>query len=205
MKRILKSFRPKQQQSAVGTGDLTGSSRRASLDESDDDGSDNDDAEVHYAVADVDDDNTAHNKNNNATRASYDTPVISNAKSATTYDETVESYYNNSEKAATKNGGHRVVTGMPPPPPPRASTRCDETRNLVKKFIADIWNRGELDLIPDVCSPSLRFNGNTGKCIVLLVLSTRFYIIFSIEEKFELIWNECDEFRLTLIFSYIRL
>ena len=33
------------------------------------------------------------------------------------------------------------------------------TRELVKKFIADIWNRGELDLIPDVVSPSLRFNG----------------------------------------------
>ena len=32
-------------------------------------------------------------------------------------------------------------------------------RGCVKKFIADIWNRGELDLIPDVVSPSLRFNG----------------------------------------------
>lgn len=38
----------------------------------------------------------------------------------------------------------------------------DLTRSLVKKFIADIWNRGEIDLIPEVCSPSLRFNGNTG-------------------------------------------
>lgn len=38
----------------------------------------------------------------------------------------------------------------------------DLTRSLVKRFIADIWNRGEIDLIPDVCSPSLRFNGNTG-------------------------------------------
>lgn len=36
------------------------------------------------------------------------------------------------------------------------------TRTLVKKFIADIWNRGEIDLIPDVCSPNLRLNGNTG-------------------------------------------
>jgi predicted ester cyclase len=32
----------------------------------------------------------------------------------------------------------------------------------VKKFIADIWNRGEIDLIPSVCSTSLRINGNTG-------------------------------------------
>lgn len=36
------------------------------------------------------------------------------------------------------------------------------TRQLVKKFIADIWNRGEIDLISSVCSPSLRFNGNAG-------------------------------------------
>ena len=42
------------------------------------------------------------------------------------------------------------------------SASIDLTRNLVKKFIADIWNRGEVDLIPEVCSPSLRFNGNTG-------------------------------------------
>jgi hypothetical protein len=40
--------------------------------------------------------------------------------------------------------------------------RYAETRELVKKFIADVWNRGELELIPSVCSPSLRFNGNTG-------------------------------------------
>jgi hypothetical protein len=43
--------------------------------------------------------------------------------------------------------------------------RAQQTRDLVKKFIADIWNRGELDLIPEVCSPSLRFNGNTGACV----------------------------------------
>lgn len=61
----------------------------------------------------------------------------------------------------------------PVPPPVDDSTQVqqvqesnqagiDLTRNLVKKFIADIWNRGEVDLIPEVCSPSLRFNGNTG-------------------------------------------
>jgi len=46
-------------------------------------------------------------------------------------------------------------------PVPEDST-TEWTRELVKKFIADIWNRGELDLIPQVCSPSLRFNGNNG-------------------------------------------
>lgn len=36
------------------------------------------------------------------------------------------------------------------------------TRELVKQFIADIWNRGEIELIPHVCHPSLRFNGHVG-------------------------------------------
>jgi steroid delta-isomerase-like uncharacterized protein len=36
------------------------------------------------------------------------------------------------------------------------------TRELVKKFISDIWNRGEVELIPRVCHPSLRFNGHVG-------------------------------------------
>ena len=36
------------------------------------------------------------------------------------------------------------------------------TRDLVKRFISDIWNRGEIELIPRVCHPSLRFNGHVG-------------------------------------------
>jgi predicted ester cyclase len=36
------------------------------------------------------------------------------------------------------------------------------TRELVKKFISDIWNRGEIEMIPQVCHPSLRFNGHVG-------------------------------------------
>ncbi len=36
------------------------------------------------------------------------------------------------------------------------------TRELVKGFIADIWNRGEVDLIKKICHPSLRFNGHVG-------------------------------------------
>jgi steroid delta-isomerase-like uncharacterized protein len=42
------------------------------------------------------------------------------------------------------------------------SSSNELTRNLVKRFIADIWNRGDIDLIPQVCSSQLRFNGNTG-------------------------------------------
>jgi len=55
----------------------------------------------------------------------------------------------------------RITTGSQQQSPPDSS-RCAETRNLVKKFIADIWNRGDIDMIPSVCSPSLRFNGNAG-------------------------------------------
>lgn len=40
--------------------------------------------------------------------------------------------------------------------------RNDVTREIVKKFIADIWNRGDLELIPRVCSKGLRFNGAVG-------------------------------------------
>jgi len=36
------------------------------------------------------------------------------------------------------------------------------TRELVKKFVADIWNRGDLELIPEVCHHGLRFNGSVG-------------------------------------------
>jgi predicted ester cyclase len=54
-------------------------------------------------------------------------------------------------------------TGRPPQSPEPEENKINAlTRELVKKFIADIWNRGEVDLIPSVCSPSLRFNGNTG-------------------------------------------
>jgi hypothetical protein len=60
---------------------------------------------------------------------------------------------------ASTNLNHSQQTSNSQPLPP---LRCDETRHLVKQFIAAIWNRGELEIIPDVCSPSLRFNGNTG-------------------------------------------
>ncbi|CAB9502687.1 SnoaL-like polyketide cyclase [Seminavis robusta] len=53
-----------------------------------------------------------------------------------------------------------TVTDIPVGDP--AFAKADVTRDLVKKFISDIWNRGELDLIPQVCSPKIRFNGNTG-------------------------------------------
>ena len=56
-------------------------------------------------------------------------------------------------------------SALPPKAPPAAAQEDSVTaltRDLVKKFIADIWNRGETELIPEVCSPSLRFNGNNG-------------------------------------------
>ncbi|OEU14840.1 hypothetical protein FRACYDRAFT_241397 [Fragilariopsis cylindrus CCMP1102] len=38
----------------------------------------------------------------------------------------------------------------------------ETTRDLVKTFIGKIWNHGEIEYIPVVCSPSLRFNGRDG-------------------------------------------
>ena len=38
----------------------------------------------------------------------------------------------------------------------------EKTRDLVKIFIGEIWNRGEIESIQRVCSPRLRFNGHTG-------------------------------------------
>eukprot|EP00934_Nitzschia_sp_Nitz4_P001781 Nitzschia sp. Nitz4//scaffold106_size73319//3177//4397//NITZ4_005725-RA/size73319-processed-gene-0.33-mRNA-1//1//CDS//3329532487//1781//frame0 len=40
------------------------------------------------------------------------------------------------------------------------------TRELVKQFIADIWNRGDVELIPRVCHRKLRFNGHVGMDLV---------------------------------------
>jgi len=54
-----------------------------------------------------------------------------------------------------------------------ASTTTDLTRDLVKRFISDIWNCGDISLIPSVCSPSLRFNGNTGERKLVLVKKIR--------------------------------
>jgi len=38
----------------------------------------------------------------------------------------------------------------------------ESTRDLIKTFIGKIWNHGEIESIPTVCSPSLRFNGRDG-------------------------------------------
>ena len=40
--------------------------------------------------------------------------------------------------------------------------QSEQTRELVKIFIGEIWNRGEIESIQKVCSPRLRFNGHTG-------------------------------------------
>jgi predicted ester cyclase len=40
--------------------------------------------------------------------------------------------------------------------------RAAVCRELVKQYVADIWNRGDLELIPKVCARGLRFNGSAG-------------------------------------------
>ena len=60
-----------------------------------------------------------------------------------------------------------ATTTVTPPEPvvvvvDEREVQIEVTRELVKKFISDIWNRGEVELIPTVCHPSLRFNGHVG-------------------------------------------
>jgi hypothetical protein len=96
----------------------------------------------------------------------------------------MERYYSNNSSTTKKK--HYPPPKLTPSPisshlnmPPSNSTTTatttisstDETRDLVKQFIADIWNRGALDMIPIICSPSIRFNGNTGTYFFFSVLS----------------------------------
>mmetsp|Transcript_15 Transcript_15/g.23 ORF Transcript_15/g.23 Transcript_15/m.23 type:complete len:225 (-) Transcript_15:343-1017(-) len=77
----------------------------------------------------------------------------------------------------TESTSHHQGSYVKESPPPKSQSRSDRkvdstkssvedrneiTRELVKKFVADIWNRGDLELIPEVCSKSLRFNGSVG-------------------------------------------
>ncbi|CAB9518047.1 SnoaL-like polyketide cyclase [Seminavis robusta] len=41
-------------------------------------------------------------------------------------------------------------------------TPVEETKDLVKFYLGQIWNRGHLDLIPQICSPDIRMNGSDG-------------------------------------------
>lgn len=61
--------------------------------------------------------------------------------------------------AAVDCKSHNVAT---PSDGDDSSATIEMTRELVKGFIADIWNRGDVDLIKKICHPSLRFNGHVG-------------------------------------------
>lgn len=146
VKKLLTKFRRKDELS--GTVDLTGQPSPNHLRDDDEE-----DEEVTY------DDTSLYtsNKPTEGTDSSYDPDSYFRATTTTKEPMKESSPYvpHSSESASTP-----IHTNLPP-------DRYAETRNLVKKFIADIWNRGELELIPQVCSPSLRFNGNTGTCWLL--------------------------------------
>lgn len=67
---------------------------------------------------------------------------------------------NDGQASGVQQPQRTLVTDIPVGDPALATP--DVTRDLVKKFIADIWNRGELDMIPSVCSAKIRFNGMSG-------------------------------------------
>lgn len=85
--------------------------------------------------------------------------------------------YGVTPSASSPSSNHNNVSKPPPPADfgsmPTASggsmpssdesmATIEMTRELVKGFIADIWNRGDIDLIEKICHPSLRFNGHVG-------------------------------------------
>jgi steroid delta-isomerase-like uncharacterized protein len=39
----------------------------------------------------------------------------------------------------------------------------EQTRALVRQYISDIWNRADFSVIPEVCSPKIRFNNNNNR------------------------------------------
>ena len=61
---------------------------------------------------------------------------------------------------ASKPAPQTTIEDIPVGDPSLAT--IEVTRDLVKGFIADIWNRGDVELISKICSPSLRFNGHVG-------------------------------------------
>ncbi|KAL3905014.1 MAG: hypothetical protein SGILL_009846 [Bacillariaceae sp.] len=67
-----------------------------------------------------------------------------------------------SATASTAAGSVDRSTSTPSSEAEEYMAAVETTRELVKKFISDIWNRGEVELIPKVCHPSLRFNGHVG-------------------------------------------
>ena len=60
---------------------------------------------------------------------------------------------------------HQYYPQQQQPPPQQLlphEIEIEQTRDLVKVFIGEIWNRGEIESIEKVCSPRLRFNGHIG-------------------------------------------
>jgi predicted ester cyclase len=111
-----------------------------------------------------------HNNKNTSTIATNTPDTISvdgiisirpslsaNASEDTTTKEDEEKVIVVSEAAATATTNNTDIIAHN-----NIGNMNETTRDLVKTFIGKIWNHGEIDYIPIVCSPSLRFNGRDG-------------------------------------------
>lgn len=165
MKRILQNFRKGSGRGELlGTSDLTGRESRpvqAEDEEEDDDTSLYTTTTTHNQQLEVEfhfsEDKKGGNKESTLSETTTSASELSHSK-MTSSEPQHAAFTPKMPQAPITN---ETITEHPPQqqyPPDRYA----ETRDLVKKFIADIWNRGELDLIPSVCSPSLRCNGNNG-------------------------------------------
>lgn len=91
--------------------------------------------------------NSTNSSNNNSNKNSQRTPPL--PPTAVAQSPPTVNVGNNSPAAAGDELSSSLAT-------------IEVTRELVKGFIADIWNRGDIELIKKICHPSLRFNGHVG-------------------------------------------
>ena len=125
------------------------------------------------------DTSTSHSNNhsNSSTRAqakmpsaglqraknNHDTNYSKQASATTTYSGSaqVSEKYRQAQQPLNYaiNSQQQIYPEHQPTPHEIESER---TRELVKIFIGEIWNRGEIESIEKVCSPRLRFNGHAG-------------------------------------------
>lgn len=93
----------------------------------------------------------------------HDTKHSNQAAATTTSSESVEvSEIYRQAQQLPYNPPNSQQQHYPEHQPTPHEIQSENTRELVKIFIGEIWNRGEIESIEKVCSPRLRFNGHAG-------------------------------------------
>ena len=107
--------------------------------------------------------NTSNNTTNNAAKTS-EQPISAAAAAAPPpppqNEALVEQTTTRQQTTTPTQTPTPQVVDIPAGDP--AYARADVTRELVKQFISEVWNRGEIESIPKFCSPKIRLNGQRG-------------------------------------------